>query len=53
MLSVRVKRAVLKPRTSLPISGMRSCSRWKRRFGPGLASQRDSTMKPTMAMISR
>jgi hypothetical protein len=31
MLKVRVKRAVLNPRTSRPNSGRRSWKRWKRR----------------------
>ena len=40
MLKVRVKRAVLKPRDSLPTSGRRSCRRWKWRRAAGLRSQR-------------
>ncbi len=46
MLSVRVKRAVLKPRVSLPMSGMRRISRWKRRRLFGLRSQ---LLKPKKA----
>ena len=36
MLKVRVKRAVLKPRTRRPNSGIRSCRRWKRRRLSGI-----------------
>src|SRR6185312_15657662 len=52
MLKVRVKRAVLKPRESLPMSGIRSIERCHLRRAAGLRSQRlKRTTATTTAMI--
>ena len=52
MLNVRVKRAVLKPRVSLPMIGIRSCRRWNCRRASGLRSQRANRTAAITAAIS-
>ena len=52
MLKVRVKRAALKPRTSLPMIGTRSCQRVEGTLGGGLRCQRRKAHTAMTAAIS-